>query len=160
MKLAVLLVLVLALAACPSATLRPEFTPIGPQRGAIAVAPVVASAEKVEVYFASAPAGFSLRENEVKVEAGFQHEILGIIKLWPDQRGECRLSQESAVSLMRKVGYEIGANAVIYMQSDLPQAGIPAQCSRVLAVGNAGEGWAVIVRPVAQPAPVSATPAP
>jgi hypothetical protein len=54
-----------------------EFTRVGAARSR---PPAVDSHQKVRIFCKSSPRGFTLRENELQVEEGYRHVILGELK--------------------------------------------------------------------------------
>jgi hypothetical protein len=155
--------LVLSLGACVGmrTTIKAEFTPIGIVGNGSAAATIVASASEVQVFYASSPAGFSLRENELTVEPGYGHRILGIVKLQLRQNGACWLTQKDALSSLQRGAYLSGANAVVYATSPLAQTANETSCLNAAQESNFGSGWAVVLgssAPAAPAAPAPATP--
>jgi hypothetical protein len=122
-------------------------------------APAV-SAEPVKVYYGTAPAGFTLRDNELKVEDGFAHRILGTVRVVWDA-GNCDhggFSKKDVVEAMRRTAKERGGNAVIYASSHISDE--PRYvCGEVWGKDDYGGGWVVVLAETAPAAPVPA-PAP
>ena len=116
--------------------------------------------EDVRLFYANSPAGFSLKENELKVEDGFEHRILGTISIrYKD--GHCiKMDQFSEnprndfFQLMRQKAFEKGANALIYVSSELSgdddREEFKKLCNSRAYSGTQMElsyasGWAVVV---------------
>jgi hypothetical protein len=137
-------------------TMTPEFTPTGIV-GADTSVTIVASARDVKVFYASSPPGFSLRDNELTVEPGYRHRILGILKLQLGMAGVCSLTQKDALNSLQKVAYLHGANAVVYASTPLAREENQIACSNAVKESNFGTGWAVVLdaaEPRAPAAPV------
>ncbi|MEZ4360473.1 MAG: hypothetical protein R3B48_09845 [Kofleriaceae bacterium] len=158
--------------ACTPVTLKPEFTAVGALGNPVAAVAVAANAEAVQVFYASSPAGFTLRENELKVEDGFNHRIIGIVKLRRAAGAfeNCNVVQADAIAAMQQGAYTNGANAVVYATSPLATEPDQLICQRAFEAGEFGSGWAVVLgggtpasappTPVAAPAAPPTTPAP
>jgi hypothetical protein len=144
-------------------TMTPEFTPTGIV-GADTSATIVARARDVKVFYASSPPGFSLRDNELTVEPGYRHRILGILKLQLETAGICRLTQKDALNSLRREAYLNGANAVVYAITPLAREENRIACTNAGNESNFGTGWAVVIDAAEPPAPASpvdpAAPAP
>jgi len=143
--------------------LRAEYTPVGPVGQTRPVRADVTTLSDVVVYYKSAPAGFTLRENELKVEPGFHHIILGELVV-ARRDGACYVPQETistpqgrryrytnqrdVLDTLRQKAYVIGANAVVYAYSSLKQKSDKGDACEPLRLPGLeyGGGWAVIVR--------------
>jgi hypothetical protein len=119
-------------------------------------APAV-SAEPVKVYYGTAPAGFTLRDNELKVEDGFAHRILGTVRVVWD-KGNCdqgSFSKKDVVEAMRRTARERGGNAVIYASSHISDE--PRYvCGEIWGKDDYGGGWVVVLAATAAPVPAPA----
>ena len=169
-----------ALANCGSPLiLRADYRPVGLNTQA-AGRPIVPSPAEVLVFHQNAPDGFTLRENELSVEPGFQHRILGPVEVRYD-RGHCNRARDFKAPvkdlewLIRHRAHSVGANAVIYYVSELAPGAtwreLKDLCMTRAYAGTQHEfhyarGWAVVLsdaRPPAKapaPAPAPALPAP
>jgi hypothetical protein len=163
-----------ATTACVPLTLRAEHRPVGLGMPRTAK-PSVASPDQVLVFHQNAPDGFTLRENELKVEAGYAHLILGTVEVHYAS-GYCHVVDDympnadfAVQRIVREQAFRSGANAnaVIYFESALrpnaPALDLTELCKSRNHVGSAAyaTGWFVVVaaRPAAPaPAPVTATP--
>jgi hypothetical protein len=145
---AIVLVATLFCASCfPAVTLKPEYTAMDLTHQPQVSGQLVKAAPEVKVFYASSPAGFSLRDNELKVEPGYSHRILGVLKV----------RREGGVACSAVQAYANGANAVVYATTQLPKEQDNAVCMHVSEQGEFGAGWAVIL---SDAAPVSAAPVP
>lgn len=144
--LAALVLLAGAASGCSSISVRGAFTPVGVYGQSQDATRSLDSVEDVKVYYKSAPDGFTLTNNEVEVEDGYGHTILGDIKVIYES-GFCdqgHIDQATIIRIMQETAHEKGANAVIFANSKLSQN--PTR-SRVCGVakqgGTFGWGWAV-----------------
>jgi len=126
-------------------TLKAEFTPIGEVGKMQATHSMVASAADVRVFYDSAPAGFTLRDNEVAVEPNYGHRILGILKVRRSIGDRCILVQRDALAALREAAFAAGANAVVYATTPLAQEQNYQLCARANEAGEFGSGWAVVL---------------
>jgi hypothetical protein len=103
---------------------------------------IVPNAEAVRVFYETAPAGFSLKDNELRVEAGYEHQVLGVVRVVP-RTGNCvdggSIAKPEVIRLLRETAYQHGANAVIYAMS------VPDEQPRC-TLDQVGSGWAVVLR--------------
>jgi hypothetical protein len=137
-----------------------RFTPFGEigAEGATAPQPIVASPDKVRLFYASAPAGFALESGMPVVMAGYSHRILGGVRAVTDG-GDCDLgspSKDEVLKALRVEAWERGANAVIYALSRLSEdATYLERCSRVNQLTFYGHGVAVVLQdePAGEPKP-------
>ncbi|MFH0899544.1 MAG: hypothetical protein V2A73_02820, partial [Pseudomonadota bacterium] len=77
----------------------------------------VQTPEHVDVYMRSAPEGFSLAENEVSVMEGYEHKVLGYIRVGYGD-GDCpegALGQKDLIREIQERAHWVGANAAIYL---------------------------------------------
>jgi len=158
------LVFSLASASSRPLALKNRFDHTGEYTGTASATPIVGTAEEVKVFYASAPPGFTLRENELKVEPGYTHRILGTVRTrYTD--GDCRLGTKAdVVRSLREAAFANGGNAVIYVHSALGDAPTAAD-EMCLAPGEEdyGGGWVVVLEDASSRAPAQAdapTPAP
>ena len=108
---------------------------------------IVKNPGKVRIFYDSAPAGFSLAKNVLSVEEGYNHKILGTIKidLTP---GYCyrepHITKKDVMKALQEETYKKGGNAVIFAYSavgDTNEGGCDFSYSRSVF----GFGWAVIM---------------
>jgi hypothetical protein len=124
--------------------------------------PRVAAVAEVKVYYGMAPEGFSLRDNELKAEAGYDHQILGPVVVYWNEHGptcneEPELTKRDVIAQLRTTAYQQGGNAVIYALSEIPDDPDKDLCWEVEgSKWPLGRGW-VVVAGARTPAP--ATPA-
>lgn len=143
--------------------LRAEYTPMGPVGETQPVRTEARSPDNVRVWYKTSPDGFTLGENELQVEAGFQHIILGEIIVvrqdgycdlpletvnTPDGRRYRYTNQRDVLAALRQKASLIGANAVVYAYSNLKQKSERFDACQPLRRPDQeyGGGWAVIVR--------------
>ena len=146
--------------------LRAQFASVGLEREGPPV-PIVSSAADIAVHHGSSPNGFTLRDNELKVEPGYDHQILGTIQVRYDQ-GWCKWTKPfepnpraALVELMREKALAKGANAIIYADSVLTEESSPEDLERIcferarssnLLSASFATGWAVILVKRTEPA--------
>ena len=136
--------------------LKPRFDRTGVYDPAARATPIVTSAADVKVYYGTSPPGFTLRENELAVESGYSHQILGTIKVLYED-GSCYAGHGTKADLIRYLqesAFANGGNAVIYARSGLPDVQ-PKEGELCVPYGDEdfGGGWAVVLRePPAAPA--------
>jgi hypothetical protein len=126
-----------------------RFDAVGEYRAPSQVSPIVPSADAVKVYYASAPPGFSLRENELKVETGYKHQILEmVLSKGGGTWGIGETPKKSTVMReLQKCAYEQGGNAVIYADSRIGEATSAWTMPREVAETNKfGSGWIVVLQ--------------
>lgn len=131
----------LSLTAC-GAQLRADFRP---SPGAPAAASAVASAEKVRIHYGLVD-GFALRDNELVVESGFDHRVLGFIEVVYDH-GMCdssRANKATVEGLLRRAAFERGADAVVLAVNRLKDKGSARDVCSILGRPY-GVGWAVVL---------------
>ena len=150
MRLALVLCALFANACVSTIELNAEYTPVGAQGTAHREQPTVASPHEVRVYYKSSPPGFTLGENELEVEPGFDHRILGELKVRGDGTvndcgGEGSPGQKDVFAKLQAVAHAVGANAVIYAYSEVAQTGRFMDCRNALERNEFGGGWAVVV---------------
>jgi hypothetical protein len=129
--------------------------------------PRVATAEDIKVFYGTAPEGFSLRDNELKVEGGFDHQILGtIVVQWNEDGKRCDwpplFTKRDVIAQMRVSAHQQGGTAVIYAHSAIPDSPDPdAICSGIAEnKASLGNGWVVVLGgPTKAPAAAPAAPA-
>ena len=109
----------------------------------------VGSAGEVKIYFGPV-AGFSLNEDELSVEKGFGHTVVGYIKVVYD-KGMCDASEadkNTVVQKLQQAAFAHGANAVVYAHSNLGEnPGFFDVCKYMNKREGYGHGWAVILSP-------------
>jgi hypothetical protein len=155
--------LALALAALSSCSgpLRSRFDGYGNVDAVRDDGPSVGSAGQVQVFYGTAPAGFSLRDNELEVEDGHNHRILGTVQVLRDE--SCvgsRRTKKDVIATLREVSYANGGNAVIYATSRISEQPEPGTvCDEIGDHPDIGGGW-VVVLGEPDPAPAAALSAP
>lgn len=129
---------------------RTRFDPVGQNTGATSK-PSVQSPADVSVYFANSPDGFTLRENELTVENGYDHRIMGRLTVLYVE-GFCDVdpppSREVIEAELQRRARNVGANAVIYAWSFYPTASEYSEDYEPCDLGRpiskiVGKGWAV-----------------
>jgi hypothetical protein len=139
--------LVCALAACGST--RTRFDAYGRVGGGATSGPRAPSVDAVEVYYGTAPDGFSLRDNELTVEPGYDHRILGVAQVIAE--GPCTSSEIDKVKVLEQLqrsAYDHGGTAVIYAHSNVSDTPVPSQrCEEIKGKDNVGSGWVVVLAP-------------
>ena len=147
----------LALTGCM--TLKPKFIPVGDYGSEeTKVTPSVSSPAQIRI-IEGLPAGFSWEDKEgyaeyneeLVVEKGFGHTILGYIKVdYPDV-GICdtAVSKETVMRELRQGAFSHGANAVVDAHSNVgDHAGWSMfwnPCKYMGERGGYGHGWAVLL---------------
>ncbi len=116
--------------------------------------------EDIKVYYGNSPEGFSLKENELKVEPGFSHRILGPVSVGDDYGSCYELDKykpnisKSLENLVRDKASKVGANAVIYYSTDVTQDDTAGDFRRLCLkrrdrMNNLeysyARGWAVVI---------------
>lgn len=116
--------------------------------------------KSIRVFYDTSPEGFTLRENELKVEKGYKHQILGRISVRITV-GSCNIkpyaTKSNVIHALKEQAAKVGANAIIYAWSALPDEisdspfGINGACEHIKIARNQGpnigSGWAVILHP-------------
>ena len=141
-------------------TARGRFDNYGDVDAHAASGPAVASPDQVKVFYGTAPAGFTLRENELKVEPGFNHRIVGTVHaVW--NAGACwegEFTKKDVIAVLRSTAQQAGGNAVIYATSAVSDS-TEHVCDEIQGKGgDFGSGWVVVVDPNAAPAPATTAP--
>jgi hypothetical protein len=157
---ALVAILALTCTACFSPiTARPAITKVGEVRNEQG-APPAASHGPVRVFIGNAPPGFSGGGSELKVEAGYSHHIVGLVKVYLDF-GTCdvkpHITREIVLEALKSKAQAAGANAVVFVDPSLPATDeMPDPCDRIrtllsLETAIAGSavvaatGWAVVL---------------
>jgi hypothetical protein len=132
--------------------LRTEFNPVGrlnaPQNE---TNKLVQKYEDIAVYLKSAPEGFTLKENELQVKDGYNHKVLGEVKVLlanppedSDWISDYKKAKQYSKNELQKEAFERGANAIIYCVITTSDEPTQKEIDLALAIGFA-TGWAVIV---------------
>ena len=145
-RVAAALAVGLGLTACNlSVIMRGTFEPVG-EIGALPSGGEPLEPEEVRVFAATAPDGFTLRDNELEVEEGYGHRVLGIVRAIY-RRGNCLhggpTSSRDVYSVLQEAAAAEGADAVIYATSRIPPDATPTDICQ--ADGDYGQGWAVLL---------------
>ncbi len=126
--------------------LRSEFNPVGKYDSVLANKPIVSSHSEISIYLKSAPDGFTLKENELQVEEGYNHKVLGEVNIVHKSGfsdvGISHLKSQ-VVDKFKQSAYETGANAVIYCVVNVSEKSNRFETKRACTIGF-GSGWAVI----------------
>jgi hypothetical protein len=155
--------LALSLGACTSLKATGRFDSYGEMDGRRRSFIAVTSPDAIKVFYGTSPAGFSLRENELKVEPGYNHRIIGTARaVFVD--GNCALgdfTKDDVLAILRKTAQEAGGNAIIYVTSvvsDRPKD----LCQEVKGATNdeLGFGWVVVLADTPPPPEPAAPPSP
>lgn len=118
----------------------------------------------VQVFLLSGPEGFTLADNELGVEEGYAHEVIGLVKVVTDDGGFCDVGplvtaveergRDAILDLMRERAARAGANAVIYATSELGEDAdgddlckLRAQQLKLRDIEPWAAGWAVVIGP-------------
>jgi len=94
----------------------PYFDPVGELGSVKKIELSIDSPEDVKIFLNSAPNGFSLAENELKVLPGYSHKTLGVLKI-KYSSGHCvagDLGRTDLINILKKGTYDNGGNAIIY----------------------------------------------
>jgi len=150
----------LVLAGCM--TLKPKFIPVGTEEEKASSARSPAEVQLVEAL----PSGFSYKETteyddydeELFVEPGYRHRVLGYIKVdYPDV-GLCDsgVRKKTVLQKLREAAFRHGANAVVDAHSNLGDSCgwtmFWNPCKYMGKRGGYGHGWAVVLEePAAKP---------
>ena len=131
----------------PALSFKTRFDAIGEYDGASSARPILGSPDEIRLFYESSPGGFSLKENELKVERGHNHEILGFIQVMYGygfiDSGDA--DKKTIIRELKKRAFSEGANAVIYVQSVLPENASAHDRLRVAWRRPWGTGWAVVL---------------
>ena len=133
------------------AQLKSRFVPVGEYVSGqqTKATPLVGAPNEVKVFYGPVD-GFALIEDELIVEKGFNHRILGYIKVVYD-KGMCDASKadkNTVIQSLRQSAFSHGANAVIYAYSRLTEnPGFWDVCNYMNKKEGYGHGWAVILYP-------------
>jgi hypothetical protein len=146
--------LLLAANGCAGMQFVAAFDRVGEQQ-AVASPHAVATSDQVKVHFLAAPPGFSLKENELKVEDGFAHRILGRVAVryeggFCDVGPNAHKGREPLIRIARDKTFEMGGNDLIYVTTDIPDnATVNDLCNALVHAHGRPvlTGWAVIVAP-------------
>jgi hypothetical protein len=169
-------VVVSACAYVPPPATRGRFDAYGEYDPDRRVSASVVKAVDVRVFYGTAPAGFSLRDNELTVEPGFGHRILGTVRVeWTgeracwgyrdtyDKRTTMPVTKPKAIEQMKAIAASQGGDAIIYVSSRISDEPLDGEVCSLLREGHRGDlaaGWvvALVAQPAAtEPAAASAT---
>ena len=127
---------------------RARFDTYGEYGSAQKAEPTAAGPDQVRVFMGTAPDGFSLRENELKVEPGFGHRILGRVRV-VYKTGYCwdgGATQRDVVAQMKAEAYQHGGDAIIYALSAIETSPTPGElCQSIRDRDDLGAGWVVVL---------------
>jgi hypothetical protein len=131
------------------AQLKPRFVPVGEYVSTqqAKISPLVGSPNEVKVFYGPVD-GFALKEDELIVEKGFNHKVLGHVKVVYD-KGMCdssKANKYTVIQTLQRTAFSRGANAVIYAYSNLSETpGFWDVCKYMNKREGYGHGWAVIL---------------
>ena len=150
----------LSVSGCSAMTLQSKYRAIGQYGTPQAAGPKV-SPDQVQVFMQSSPPGFTLEKNELTVVEGFDHRVLGVVKV-QSKGGYCDISDvgmKDVVALLQSETAARGGNAVIYAESTLSDPSSTQERCDPKSYGvrnHFGVGWAVVLgagpAPAAKPA--------
>jgi hypothetical protein len=109
--------------------------------------PIVNDPSQIRIFYDSAPAGFTLVTNTLSVEEGYNHKILGTIKidLLP---GYCykepHITKSTVMKALQEEAYKRGGNAVIFAYSAVDETN-KGGCDFSYSRSVFGFGWAVVM---------------
>jgi hypothetical protein len=142
--------LLVVLTGC-AAQLKSRFVPAGEYVSGqqTNASPSVGSPKEIKVFYGPVE-GFTLNEDELMVEKGFNHRILGYIKIVYD-KGMCdsgKADKNTVIQALQQSAFSHGANAVLYAHSNLTEnPDFWDVCNYMNKKEGYGHGWAVIVSP-------------
>lgn len=135
------------LGACAMST-QTRFDRYGAINGAHPRAPIVAVPADVQVFYGTGPAGFALHDGELRVEPGFHHEILGVLRVLKDD-GNCALgglSKQDVIDQLQAAARDRGGDAVVYAASTLSDSTSASdRCRAIDGKDDLGSGWIVVL---------------
>jgi hypothetical protein len=143
LKIAAAAALLSLLSGCALKVL-PRFSEVGELGTASAREPIVGSPDAVAIHYKSAPAGFVVRDGLILVDRGYEHEVLGEIKIERTE-GFCDVeppNKAAILQMLREEAFRRGANAVIFAESVMSESPVYAEACRYMP-GPFGQGWAV-----------------
>jgi hypothetical protein len=139
---------VLAAGCATPLTTRARFDTYGEYGAAKRTEPTAAGPDQVRVFMGTAPDGFSLRENELKVEPGFDHHVLGRVRV-VYKTGYCwdgGATQRDVIAQMKAEAYHQGGDAIIYALSAIETSPTPGElCQSIRDREDLGAGWVVVL---------------
>ena len=152
------LVITISFLGCIPLQYKTGFNRIGEYQIKTKKKPIVKTPEEIKVYLNSSPDGFSLKENELKVEPGYKHKILGSLKV-KYLNGSCSTGPnagkpEVLITILKERAYKEGGNAIIYTynhfpddatQSDICRSISEKRQSRVITDFSFAGGWLVVL---------------
>jgi hypothetical protein len=139
----------LSLVGCSGLSLQARYDAYGVYGAKSAVAEKRAkSADEVAVFIGTSPEGFTLRDNELAVESGYDHQILGQVKVIRDG-GLCDVgvtNKDGVIKAIQRKAWDVGGSAVVYAHSELPDDPTYGEACRILAnAKDFGGGWVVVL---------------
>lgn len=160
----VLVLPMLAGAGCAPVTVWTEYSHKG-LMGADASRPAhaVRTWEDVKVYYQAGAEGFMLWGSEPVVLDGYDHVVLGRLRV-RRKAGSCdgmsaadlTAVQRDILQQLKAKAFDVGGNAVIYAESIFgtetqATSALENECRAATMIDIFGNGWAVIIKPPAQP---------
>ena len=159
-----LLHLLLTGAGCAPITVWAEYSHKG-LMGADASRPAhaVRTLEDIKVYYQAATDGFMLWGSEPIVVDGYDHVVLGRVRV-RRRAGSCdgmsaadlTAVQRETLRLLKAKAFDVGGNAVIFAESIFgtetqATSASENECRAATMIDIFGSGWVVIIKPRAQP---------
>jgi hypothetical protein len=136
----------------------PAFDPLGKKVDRYSAPKAVATIDEVRVFAETAPSGFQRKGDQVVVEPGHQHRVVGRLLL--ERNGSCQPSDRArtdVMDLLRREAYMYGGNAVVYATTPIRENATSTELCRQLGTETTvGSGWVVVLgerAPVKQVAP-------
>ncbi len=108
--------LLLLLAGGCALRVKAVFEPTGLHGATASRSRIVTSPAEVQVFIRTSPDGFTLANNELEVQNGYSHKILGTVTVKYDG-GECNFGpagRRDLIAAMQESAWSAGGNAVIY----------------------------------------------
>ena len=164
--------IIVALSGCAAPSFSTRFRRVGIEGATPPPASGVAVADAVAVYNNTSPKGFSLAENELTVEEGYDHKIMGFVEVWYKD-GTCEAgdgtnySRTTIIRALKERAFQEGGNSVIYADAQITED-LGDDCDHYLEFKKRGvwqrpwgHGWVVFVaKSSATGTPPAPTPAP
>jgi hypothetical protein len=148
MRLSIIAFLVLFFAvSCAPVGIKSIYNSVGEYKPDQNYEPIVKDPSRIRIFYDSAPAGFTLITNALSVEEGYDHQILGSIKidLLP---GYCykepHITKSTVMKALQEEAYKRGGNAVIFAYSAVDETN-KGGCDFSYSRSVFGFGWVVII---------------
>lgn len=169
MKKVILCLLLLSLISCSTSRIyHAEFNPVGRLGKENKNIITLNNPDEVAIYIKSSPEGFTLKENELQIEDGYDHTIIGEINInkttySPESKRRMLLwgiptfgygalfmmrkpkeAKDRTIEALQAKAFEKGANAVIYCVINVSNDVTNGELTKAHIDGY-GYGWAVVV---------------